>query len=178
MVGFGRVWRGGIADNVIGGIASVTSLNVTGITTLSSIVGTSLSISGISTLGITSTTNLTTQQLNVTGVTILRNIVGTSLSISGISTIANFLMTPVGTGATVGGIGVTYYGDGSQLTGIVAGSSAVSISTNTTNQSQFIPYVTSTGSVAGLGVTTGGLVFNPSTTRLGITYHYMVTMSF
>jgi hypothetical protein len=39
----------GIATNVIGGIASVTSLNVTGIATLTDIVGTSLSISGIST---------------------------------------------------------------------------------------------------------------------------------
>ena len=38
--------------NVIGGIASVTQLNV----------------SGISTLGITSTKNLTTQQLNVSGI--------------------------------------------------------------------------------------------------------------
>jgi hypothetical protein len=54
------------------------------------------------------------------------------------------------------------------LTGIVAGASAVSISTNTTNQSQFIPYATQTGNVSGLGVTTGRLVFNPSTTRLGI----------
>ena len=30
-------------------------------------------------------------------------------------------MTPVGTGATVGGIGVTYYGDGSNLTSVVGG---------------------------------------------------------
>ena len=43
--------RAGIATNVIGGIASVTSLDVSGITTLRSIVGTSLSITGISTLG-------------------------------------------------------------------------------------------------------------------------------
>jgi hypothetical protein len=75
-----------------------------------------------STLGVTSATNLTSQQLNVTGITTLASIVGTSLSITGISTIANFLMTPVGTGATVGGIGVTYYGDGSQLTKISSSS--------------------------------------------------------
>jgi hypothetical protein len=58
-----------------------------------------------------------------------------------------------------------YYGDGSSLTGINAG---VSISTNTTNQSQFLTYVAGTGSATGFGVTTTGLVFNPSTTRLGI----------
>ena len=102
-----------IATNVIGGIASVTSLSVTGITTLGSVE--------ISSGIVTAKTGI-----------------------------------------------VTYYGDGSQLTGVVAGASVVSISTNTTNQSQFIPYATSTGSVAGLGVTTSRLVFNPSTTRLGI----------
>jgi len=45
-------------------------------------------------------------------------VVGTSL-ITGISTIGNLIITPVGTGATVGGVGVvTYYGDGGNLTGI------------------------------------------------------------
>ena len=62
---------------------------------------TSLTVSGMSTLGVTTATLLDTQTLNV----------------SGISTLGNFLVTPVGSGATVGnnaGI-VTYYGDGSQL---------------------------------------------------------------
>jgi hypothetical protein len=36
-------------------------------------------------------------------------------------------MTPVGTGATVGGIGVTYYGDGSQLTKISSSSGCMPI---------------------------------------------------
>ena len=58
-----------------------------------------------------------------------------------------------------------FFGDGSQLTGLTAG---VSISTNTTNQSQFIPYVTGTGTTTGFGVTTTGLVFNPSSGNLGI----------
>jgi hypothetical protein len=71
----------------------------------------------------------------------------------------------VGAGATVGTVGViTYYGDGSQLTG----TGGVSISTNTTNRAQFLTYAVSTGSTTGLGVTTSGLVYNPSTTRLGI----------
>ena len=93
-------------------------------------------------------------------------VTGNSL-ITGISTVANLRITPVGTGATVGGIGVTYYGDGSQLTGISA-SGGISISTNTTNQAQFITYAISTGSTTGLGVSTTKLVFNPSSGNLGI----------
>jgi hypothetical protein len=90
-------------------------------------------------------------------------VVGNAL-ITGVSTVGNFRMTPVGTGATVGGIGVTYYGDGSQLSNIVTG---VSISTNTTNSNQYIPYATSFGSTTGFGVTTL-FVFNPSSDNLGI----------
>jgi hypothetical protein len=128
----------------------------------------------------------------VSGILTASRIVGTSLSISGISTIANFLGCVVGTGATVGGIGVTYYGDGSNLTGIVtsivagtnitisgstgqvtinsnsSGGGSISISTNTSNQSQYITYVAGTGNTTGLGVTIGGLVFNPASGNLGI----------
>ncbi len=44
-----------------------------------------------------------------------------NISVSGVSTIANLRITPIGTGATVGGVGVaTYYGDGSQLSGVSA----------------------------------------------------------
>ena len=59
----------------------------------------------------------------------------------------------------------SFRGDGSQLTGLTAG---VSISTNTTNQSQLIPYVIGTGTTTGFGVTTTGLVFNPFSGNLGI----------
>jgi hypothetical protein len=59
--------------NVIGGIASVTQLNVSDITTLgvtstTNLTSQQLNVSGISTLGVTSTTNLTSQQLNVSGI--------------------------------------------------------------------------------------------------------------
>ena len=54
----------------------------------------------------------------------------------------------------------TYYGSGANLTGLTAG---VSISTNTTNQTQYLTYVTGTGSTTGFGITTTGLTFNPST---------------
>ena len=166
--------RAGIADNVIGGIASVTSLNVTGITTLASIVGTSLSISGISTLGVTSTTNLTSKQLLVTGITTLSSIVGTSLSISGISTIANFIITNVGTGATVGGVGiVTYYGDGRNLTNIVSGyATTAGIATYATNAGIATNVIGGIGSITQLQVTgvstfTNGPILVGSSTSTG-----------
>jgi hypothetical protein len=99
----------GVSTSVIGGIASVTQL----------------SVSGVSTLGVTTTTNLTAQNLNVTGdsyiVGILTanrifsnlygeftgggisgtNIVGTALSISGISTFTNGPVL-VGSGTSTG----------------------------------------------------------------------------
>jgi hypothetical protein len=49
---------------------------------------------------------------------------GRQLNVIGVSTISNVKITTVGTGATVGSADVgivTYYGDGSQLTGIAAG---------------------------------------------------------
>jgi hypothetical protein len=52
---------------------------------------------------------------------------------------------------------VTYYGDGQYLQNIGGG---VSISTDTTNQSQYVPYVTSFGSTTGLGAT-NSFLFNP-----------------
>jgi hypothetical protein len=44
----------------------------------------------------------------------------------------------------------------------------ISISTNTTNQSQYLTYASATGTTTGLGVTTTGLVFNPSSGNLGV----------
>jgi hypothetical protein len=71
-----------------------------------------------------------------------------------------------GDGYFVGVVTATkFYGDASGLTGLTAG---VSISTNTTNQSQLIPYVIGTGTTTGFGVTTTGLVFNPFSGNLGI----------
>ena len=65
---------------------------------------------------------------------------------------------------------VTYYGDGQYLQNITSsgGISSISISSNVENQSQYITYATSIGGTTGLGVTTGGLTFNPSTGRMGI----------
>jgi hypothetical protein len=62
----------------------------------------------------------------------------------------------------------SFRGDGSLLTGIGGGISSVSISSNITNQSQYLTYAIGTGNTTGLGVTTTGLVFNPSSGNLGI----------
>jgi hypothetical protein len=58
----------------------------------------------------------------------------------------------------------SYRGDGSLLSGVSGG---VSISTNTTNTNQYIPFATSFGSTTGFGATTL-LVYNPSSGNLGI----------
>jgi hypothetical protein len=56
--------------------------------------------------------------IGTTNPTAKLHVVGTSL-MTGISTTANLTITPVGTGATVGGVGVvTYYGDGGNLINI------------------------------------------------------------
>jgi hypothetical protein len=124
----------GIATNVIGGIASVTQLNVS---------------SGVSTLGITSATNLTSQQLNVSGISTL----GTVQISSGIVT------------ATTGI--VTYYGDGSKLSG-VTGTQVVSQPFTST---PVYPILASNSGVSSVGISTTGstaLVFIPSSGNLGI----------
>ncbi len=111
--------------------------------------------------------------------------IGTTNATSTLSVVGNSRFTGVVTATS-------FSGSGSNLTGIVTqiiagtnisidpvggtgavtvNSSAitgVSISTNTTNQSQYLIYSTSTGSTTGFGVSTSGLVFNPSSNNLGI----------
>ena len=85
------------------------------------------------------------------------------VQVTGISTLGTVQISSGIVTATTGII--TYYGDGSRLSNIISG---VSISTNTTNQNQFLTYTTGTGTTTGFGITTTGLVFNPSTGNLGI----------
>jgi len=86
------------------------------------------------------------------------------LNVSGIATLGT---VEVSSGIITAATGiVTYYGDGSNLTGLGAG--GVAPTENTTNQSQFIPFFTGTGSTTIAGISTQKFVFNPSTTRLGI----------
>jgi hypothetical protein len=102
--------------------------------------------------------------IGIASIRVSDNLVGTSLSISGISTLGGVQISS-GIISSTTGTAVTYYGDGSNLTGISGG---VAISTNTTNQVQYLTYVTGTGTTTGFGITTTGLVFNPSSGNLGI----------
>lgn len=91
------------------------------------------------------------------------------LNVVGVSTIANVKITTIGVGATVGpsGVGiVTYYGDGSQLSGISAGG-AVSVQNVTDSNTYYVGIATtSTGTLTTLNVSTTNLTFNPSTGNL------------
>jgi hypothetical protein len=194
--------KSGVSTDVIGGIASVTSLfvNTSGISTLgtvkissgivTAIAGSAVTFFGTfvgtaSTAGFAQTafkldgfdpTNLNVSFASTAGIAtfaqksgVSTDVIGgiasvTSLFVNttGISTLGTVVISAGIITATSGGI-VTYFGDGSKLS-----NTGASISTNTTNQAQFITYVTGTGSTSGFGVTTTGLVFNPSSNSLGI----------
>jgi hypothetical protein len=71
-----------------------------------------------------------------------------------------------GIGMSVGVVTATaFVGDGSGLFNLPG--STIGINTNTTNLAQLIPFAVSYGSTTGLGVT-DGLVYNPSSGRMGI----------
>ena len=59
----------------------------------------------------------------------------------------------------------SFVGDGSGITNLPG--ATIGIDTNTTNQAQLLTYAVSYGSTTGLGAT-DGLVYNPSSGRLGI----------
>jgi hypothetical protein len=93
----------------------------------------------------------------------------------GSTQIANGVRLAVGNDITMSDNSITagyFYGDGSGLTGIkataISGGSSVTISSNTTDQAQYLTYVTGIGTVSQLGVNTTGLVYNPSSGSLGI----------
>jgi hypothetical protein len=149
----------GVSSNVIGGIGSITSLSVSGISTFTN---------GPVLVGSGTPTGTASQPLQVTGGAYVSGNLGIgTTNPRGSLQIGVGITFTVGGNATFAGIVTanSYRGDGSLLTGIIAG---VSISTNTTNSNQLIPYATSGyGSTTGFGATTS-LVYNPSTSSLGI----------
>ena len=94
------------ATNVSGGTASVTSLNVTtgvstlGVTSTTNLTSQTLNISGITTLGVTSTTNLTSQTLNISGVSTLGILTVGNIYSSGIITATTFVGSLSGIAST------------------------------------------------------------------------------
>ena len=84
-----------------------------------------------------------------------------TLNVSGVSTLGTVKISSGIVTATSGV--VTYYGDGSQLSGI-----GIEPTENTTNQAQFVPFFTGTATTSIAGISTTKFVFNPSTTRMGI----------
>jgi len=104
---------------------------------------------------------------NTTVIDDSRNILNIgSLSISGISTIGT-LQVSSGIVTATSGV-VTYYGDGSKLTGISGGTS-LSISTSVTSQFQYLSFVSGAStSILGISTLSQPLIFTPSTGNLGI----------
>ena len=142
----------GIATNVIGGIASVTQLSVS---------------SGISTLGVTSTTNLTSQQLNVSGVS----------TFAGITTVTG--ETLFAKQLNVSGVvtATTFYGSASGLSDIPTTRGIIDLNNTTTGTLYYPTFVSDSaannsspgiGTTTGLNVTSTKLTFNASTGSLGI----------
>jgi hypothetical protein len=80
----------GILNNL--SVNNVTGVSTLGVTSTTNLTSQTLNVSGISTLGVTTTTNLTSQQLNVSGISTLgvtstTNLTSQQLNVSGISTL-------------------------------------------------------------------------------------------
>jgi len=144
---------------------ATNGLRVAGITTLGQTNVTGFSNAGVSTLG-----DARASTLVVTGFSTLGAISGSTIRLTGISTINNLLVTPSasGIGATVGSAAgiITYYGDGSNLTGVSVG-------------------IRSGGNLIGYGVTTLNFIgigntflFNPATRTVDISIRSGTSVGF
>ena len=137
------------ATNVIGGIASVTQL----------------SVSGVSTVGVLTASRI---GIGTTNATVELFVVGNS-RISGIVTIGTGT-SAIALNGTTGIItsssttAVTYFGDGSNLTGIINNA----VSTSSTSTPQFIGFLTTSSGIATSILASSTLVYVPSNGNLGI----------
>jgi hypothetical protein len=134
------------------------NVNISGVVTATAFVGDGSNLTGIATVGGEIVLGITTiTELSVSGITSL-----TTLEVSGTSTFGNILLNPVGIITATSGI-VTYFGDGSGLTG--AGSTVFN---DTTTDQEFFPLFTdiTTGTITASGISTSKLTYNPSTGTL------------
>ena len=160
-----KLWVGG-SGYFIGSVTSADGFYVNGSLIGGSIsgtalVGTSLSISGISTLGVTSTTNLTSQQLNVSGISTLgvtstTNLTSQQLNVSGIRTLQS--TTLIGGGTSTGTVGQVLQVSGINSSVYIGGSVGI----GTTNP-------TSKLHVVGNSFFTGVVSFTNNNIRIGDT---------
>ena len=104
----------GIVTNLSG-----TNLNYSGIGTVTNFDGVNLNVSGIGTVTTLTGTSVQISNLNVTGVATIANLSGTNLNYSGIGTVGGIEIQG-GQIQAVSGI-ATYYGDGSNLSGVTYG---------------------------------------------------------
>jgi len=171
----------GISTNVIGGIASVNSLSVSGISTL----GTVQISSGVinATSGIVSYFGDGAGLINIQASAIVggagyvdyagiaTNVIGgiasvRSLSVSGISTLGTVLISSGIVTATTGI--VTYYGDGSKLIGISSVGNQLAITDKSGVSSPIYPTLATNIGNSEIGISSNKLSFIPSTNKLGI----------
>ena len=171
----------GIATNVIGGIASVTFLSVSGISTLGTVQvssGIITATSGIVTYYGDGSKLINIQASAIVGGTgfvdfagVSTSVIGgiasvSSLYVSGISTLGTVLVSSGIVTATVGV--VTYYGDGSKLTGISNVGNQLEIIDKSGVSSPIYPTLANNTGNSDVGISTTKLSFIPSTNKLGI----------
>jgi len=211
-VGSSSITLNGITDTINVGTGltlSSSGINVSGVITATSFVGSGANLTGIantanivSTAITTGTLNVTTSAvigsgvtinssgINVTGVITATSFVGSGANLTGIANTANIVSTAITTGtlnvtnsAVIGsgvtinssGINVTgvvtatsFSGSGANLTGVSAGST---VADDGTTDQTFYPIFTQTtsGTITASKVSTTKLSFNPSSGTLSAT---------
>ena len=110
-----------IVNDTSKNIGISTDVIISGVLTATRYYGDGSQLTGIATVGGGTSLGITTiSQLTVTGITTLGVVSATSLNVSGVSTFGNIVLNPVGIITAKVGV-VTYYGDGSKLTGVISG---------------------------------------------------------